>query len=133
MRVKSGFETMFFEPIVQIGVGGFISSRDKALCGAGGQEPFNLWSVDIELAFARSTRSSQLHPLCLAETQRFGGALRDEIALKLRRHRERHGDNLALHTLIEMPVAFDRIDTDALLQGDGENLHTLQHAPPQPG
>ena len=47
---------MFFEPIVQIGFGGFISSRDKALRGAVREEPCDLGLVRIEFTFPWTPR-----------------------------------------------------------------------------
>ena len=112
--------------------GGLVAFGNESLRGPIGQQAFNLRSVRIQLTFAHAFWSPQLHTLRLPEAEGFLRALRDQIVLNLRRHRKRHRNDFALNTLIQSPIAFDGIDVDAFLRGEGENLHTLQHTAAQP-
>src|SRR5215813_114503 len=116
---------------MQIGLSSLVASSDEALGGAIGQEAFDFRPVRIKLTFAGSSWAPELHALRLAEAEGFGGPLGDQLSLNLCRHRERHRHNLALNAVIEVPVALDGVDADALLGRDGENLHTLQHTAAQ--
>lgn len=71
--------------------------------------------------------------MLLACGQRFRGPLRDETSFNLCGHGKGHRHDLALDTVVELPIAFDSVDTDALLHSQGEDFHTLQHAAAQMG
>jgi hypothetical protein len=49
--------TVFFKPVVKVGLGRVAATGDKLLGGAIDQQAFDLGTIRIEFAFARSRRS----------------------------------------------------------------------------
>ena len=91
---------MLFEPIVKIGLGCEVATGDKLLGGTICQQAFDLRTIRIEFAFARSGRSPEFHSLRLLEAQGLLSTLRNQVAFDLRSHRKGHRDDFALDALV---------------------------------
>lgn len=125
------FYLMLFHPVSQISARGSVLFGDPGFGCSIFEQRFYLCSMGIELALANAFRASQWHALLLPCSQCLSRSLGDQVPLNFCGHRKGHCHNLALDTVVELPVAFDGIDADTFLHGQGENLHALQHTPPQ--
>ena len=133
-RWKDGvLNASFFEPAGDRCFGDAIVLGNIFLGRAVGQQRRDFRLVGIELALAWPLGSAEFDPSALSGAQGFLGPLREEIMFNFRRHGEREGHDLALHTVVELPVALDRIDADALLGGKSENFHAFEHTPAEAG
>src|SRR5215211_887452 len=130
---EGAFNASFLEPAGDRCFGDAIVLGNIFLGRAVCQQRRDFRLVGIELALAWPLGSAEFDPSALSGTQGLLGPLRDEIMFNFRRYGEREGHDLALHTVVELPVTLDGIDADALLGGKSQHLHAFEHTPAEAG
>ena len=78
-------------------------------------------------------RPPERTPGSLSRSERLPGPGRDQVALDLGSHREGHGDDPALDGFVEPPGPLDRMDPNAGIRGNGQDLHAFEHRAAEPG
>lgn len=99
------------------------------------QQPDDLLVLAVELAILRTTsagRPAKLDTLSLLPGEGFLGPLADEVALDLRGHAERYGDELGARVVAERPALLDRDEDDSAGQARLQDAGDGQHVPGQP-